>query len=304
MRNTIINLIFEKARKDKNVILLVGDLGYSCIEQFAAELPAQFFNAGIAEQGMAGIAAGLAKRGKEVYVYSIGNFPSLRCLEQIRNDCAYHELNVTFISNGAGFEYGALGMSHHATEDMAIMRALPGVSVFSPADKNEAAIIFNNLPVFKGVKYLRINKAKDEIGIMPVNVVLPRDPILYIAGCKSLLCSAGTIVFEALAARNELLKSGIDIGIATFPCIKPMQIKAVLSLFSKYDLIISLEEHNLIGGLGSALAEIIADNRSEIKIVRMGINDEYIAEAGKQSYLRKVYRLNAESVAQKVLENV
>ena len=145
MREIFIEELYIAARKNKRIMLVVNDLGYSVIEKFAKDLPRQFINAGVAEQNMIGLAAGLALGGKRVFVYSIGNFPTLRCLEQIRNDICYHDLNVTITSIGGGFSYGQLGMSHHATEDLSIMRALPNMTVVAPGTFNEVNKYFQSI---------------------------------------------------------------------------------------------------------------------------------------------------------------
>lgn len=300
MRNKIFDLIYEKALNDKNVILMIGDLGYGCIERFVQNIPGQIINAGISEQNMAGVAAGLAAKGKEVYVYSIGNFSSLRCIEQIRNDCAYHKLNVTFISNGAGFEYGALGMSHHATEDMAMMRCLPGVSVFSPADRNEVAEVFGGMQKVQGVKYLRVNKAKADLPKKPLSKFCLGSPNVYYSGRQILICAVGTIIFEAISAREKLAKTGYDIGIASFPCIKPVDIEKVTELLTRYTHIITVEEHNVIGGLGSLISEIICDRHIDASLVKMGLQDQYASKVGDYHYLRSIYGLDDEAIIQKI----
>ncbi|GHV00351.1 transketolase [Clostridia bacterium] len=304
MRNRLFDLIYAHAVQDRNIVLIIGDLGYSCIERFAENIPNQFINAGVAEQNMASVAAGLAKRGKKVFVYSLCNFPSLRCLEQIRNDCAYHRLDVTFISNGAGFEYGSLGMSHHATEDLAAIRALPGVSVFSPADKNELEMVFRRSIIdARETAYLRINKSAVAFETAALNEYVPGAPLLYYGGGRILICGIGTIIFEAVAARNELLRNRIDCGIATFPCVKPIDTVKTAEILSGYDTVISLEEHNLAGGFGSALAEVICDAGIGTRLIRMGLQDTYVSTVGSQAYLRKAYNLSARDIIRIVTEN-
>ena len=158
MRDAFVNQLTELARHDSDIMFLTGDLGFGVFDNFAKEFPDQYINVGVAEQNMTGIAAGLGLEGKKVFTYSIANFATLRCLEQIRNDAAYHEVNMTVVSSGGGFTYGALGMSHHATEDIAIMRALPDVNVVAPSTAWEAYHATKALTEKKGVGYLRIEK--------------------------------------------------------------------------------------------------------------------------------------------------
>ena len=158
MRNTFVNTLVELAKKDRDIELVTGDLGFGVLKPFWEQLPDQFVNAGIAEQNMTTVAAGMALEGKTVFTYSIGNFPTLRCLEQIRNDCAYHGANVKIVCVGGGFVYGALGMSHQATEDIAVMRALPGVAVLCPGDLVEAAEATKAIAAYPGTCYMRLGR--------------------------------------------------------------------------------------------------------------------------------------------------
>ena len=155
MRNTVVNTLIDLGKKDRDITLITGDLGFGVLKPYWEALPDQFINAGIAEQNMTGVAAGMAVEGKKVFTYSIGNFPTLRCLEQIRNDCAYHEANVNVICVGGGYVYGALGMSHHATEDIAALRALPGVSVICPGDAIEAELAVRTIADTKGTEAVK-----------------------------------------------------------------------------------------------------------------------------------------------------
>ena len=162
MRDTFVKTLLEIAKKDKNVYIITGDLGFGVLKPFWEQLPDQIINAGIAEQNMTSIAAGLALQGKIVYTYSIGNFPTLRCIEQIRNDCAYHNANVKVVCVGGGFVYGSLGMSHHATEDIAMMRALPDVTVMAPGDLVEAACATKAIYETPGTCYLRLGRGGEK----------------------------------------------------------------------------------------------------------------------------------------------
>ena len=162
MRDTVIRTLIELGKEDKDVELITGDLGFGVLKSFWETLPNQFINAGIAEQNMTGVAAGMALEGKKVFTYSIGNFPTLRCLEQIRNDCAYHNANVNVICVGGGYVYGSLGMSHHATEDIAILRALPDVTVICPGDPVEASLAVKKIAQTDGTCYLRLGRGGEK----------------------------------------------------------------------------------------------------------------------------------------------
>jgi len=160
MREAFMKSLFSLAKKDPSVILITADLGYGVFDEFESKFPDQYLNVGVAEHSMMGVASGLALEGKIIFTYSIGNFPTLRCLEHIRNDACYHELNINIVTSGGGFSYGGLGMSHHATEDLSIMRALPGINVIAPGTAWEAGEATIALYHDKKVGYLRINKSK------------------------------------------------------------------------------------------------------------------------------------------------
>ena len=190
------------AEKDKNVVLITGDLGFGVLKPFWEKFPDQFINAGIAEQDMTGFAAGMALCGKTVFTYSIGNFPTLRCIEQIRNDCAYHNANVKIVCVGGGFTYGPLGMSHHATEDIAVMRAMPDVTVFAPGDAAEAAACTKAMYETPGTCYLRLGRG----GEPKTQLILRWAKPLKFGRAKGLLCFQPAPFMKRLPARQKCLK--------------------------------------------------------------------------------------------------
>lgn len=300
MRKVFANILLEQAKKNKNIELITGDLGSGVLDQFIEELPDQFINAGIAEQSMTGIAAGMAKEGKTVFTYSIGNFPTMRCLEQIRNDCAYHNANVKIVCIGGGFVYGALGMSHHATEDLAIMRALPNVIVTAPGDLAEAEVITREIIKINGTCYLRLGKGGEKRIHKDISNYKLGDAIKVVDGQKVAIFSTGAILEEALNAVQSLNSDGISTALVSFPTIKPIDKNTILEYADKCDLIVTVEEHNIIGGLGSAVAEIIAENNSKSKLLRIGLNDEYSSKIGKQDYLREYYKIDSENIKNRV----
>jgi len=207
MRDTFITALLAHARINKQVILVTGDLGFGVLDGFIKELPSQFINAGVAEQNMTGLSTGLALEGKNVFTYSIANFPILRCLEQIRNDVLYHSASVNIVSVGGGFSYGALGMSHHATEDIAILRALPGLRVFAPCDEQETVGLLAEMIASPSPTYLRLDKSKVEGDcgerFVPNRLRKMRE------GKHAVILGYGGIVAEALVAAEALSSDGI-----------------------------------------------------------------------------------------------
>lgn len=303
MRDTVIKTLIELGKEDKNIELITGDLGFGVLKSFWETLPDQFINAGIAEQNMTGVAAGLALEGKKVFTYSIGNFPTLRCLEQIRNDCAYHNANVNVICVGGGYVYGSLGMSHHATEDIAILRALPDVTVICPGDPNEAALAVKKIANTEGTCYLRLGRG----GEKTVNNIKEFEigKAYKLKDAKDLLkkvavFSTGAILEETTLACNMLEKDGIAVEQYSFPTVKPIDKEVIEDCANRFDNIFTVEEHNIVGGFGGAVAEVIAELNHKTKLHRIGINDFYCIEVGSQAYLREQVGINANGIIKKV----
>lgn len=308
MRDTVIRTLIELGKEDKNIELITGDLGFGVLKPFWETLPDRFINAGIAEQNMTGVAAGMALEGKKMFTYSIGNFPTMRCLEQIRNDCAYHNANVNIICVGGGYVYGSLGMSHHATEDIAVMRALPGVTVVCPGDPAEAASAVRTIANTEGTCYLRLGRGGEKV----VNTGI-KDFVIgkayKIHDAKDLpkkvaIFSTGAILEETSKACDMLEEQGIAVEQYSFPTVKPIDKETIMKCAEKYDDIFTVEEHNIVGGFGGAVSEVMAENPSKARLHRIGINDFYCIEVGSQRYLRKQVGINADGITQKVKDVV
>lgn len=304
MRDTVIRTLIELGKEDKDVELITGDLGFGVLKSFWETLPNQFINAGIAEQNMTGVAAGMALEGKKVFTYSIGNFPTLRCLEQIRNDCAYHNANVNVICVGGGYVYGSLGMSHHATEDIAILRALPDVTVICPGDPVEASLAVKKIAQTDGTCYLRLGRG----GEKNVNTVIKEFEIgkaYKLRDAKDMnkkvaVFSTGAILEETTKACDMLEEQGIAVEQYSFPTVKPIDRKVIEDCASRFDNIFTVEEHNIVGGFGGAVAEVLAECGGKAKLHRIGIDDFYCIEVGSQAYLREQVGINAEGIVRKV----
>lgn len=308
MRDTFVHTLVELAENNPDIELITGDLGFGVLKPFWESVPNQFTNAGIAEQHMTSMAAGMALTGKTVFTYSIGNFPTLRCLEQIRNDCAYHHANVKIVCVGGGFVYGSLGMSHHATEDLAIMRALPEVVVMAPGDAIEAAAATRAITEHPGTCYLRLGRG----GEKNVHTELPDFRIgqaLPVGETESdsidvAILSSGAILDIATETSALLRKQGIRVNQYSFPTVKPLDTATIHRCAQQARIIVTLEEHNIVGGFGSAVAEVLADMGNAPRLLRCGICDEYCIRVGNQQYLRDIYGLNASSIVEKVLAHL
>ena len=250
---------------------------------------------------MTTVAAGMALEGKTVFTYSIGNFPTLRCLEQIRNDCAYHNANVKIVCIGGGFVYGSLGMSHQATEDLAILRALPDVVVMAPGDLVEAEEATKAIAAYQGTCYLRLGRGgekriHDKIGDFQIGKA-----IQVREGKRIAIFSSGAIFEEVQGACDLLLQAGYDPAVFTFPTVKPIDKDIIEQCSKEYEMIVTCEEHNIIGGFGSAVAEVMAEmKKKKAYQIRIGINDVYGIEVGNQSYLREQYGISASKIAARI----
>ncbi len=300
MRNAFFKTLEELAEKDKRIFLVVGDLGYSYVENFRKKFPKQFLNTGVAEQNMTGVAAGLALSGKIVFTYSIGNFPSLRPLEQIRNDICYHNANVKIVSVGTGVHYGVLGFTHQATEDMAIMRDLPNMTIITPSDPLIAGLATKAIVRHSGPAYLRLggreiiykNKPIFEIG----------KAILTQEGKDITIISTGAILNLALETAMIFKEKGVSCRVLDMHTAKPIDGGAIIKAARETGNIITLEEHNITGGLGSAVAEVLLDNNISVKFKRFGLKDEVSHLLGDRKFLLEKSGLSAEEIYKKSLE--
>lgn len=297
MRDVFIETLTELAAEDPRVVLITGDLGYGVLTKFVERFPNQFVNAGVAEQNMTSIAAGMALAGWRVYTYSIANFPTLRCLEQVRNDICYHDCDVTIVAVGGGFSYGQLGMSHFATEDLAIMRALPNMRVVAPTEKWEAQDLTRDLARQKGPAYLRIDKDAGGMARREGERATVGKARRVREGADATIIATGAIMREALAAADSLSARGVQCRIEAMHTIKPLDEEAILSAARETGGIVTLEEHNRVGGLMGAVAETLVTSGARPGFFRsVALGDVFPSIVGDQSYLRGRYGLDAMTV--------
>lgn len=307
MRDTFTRCLEAYAADHPELVLVTGDLGFGVLRPFMERFPEKFINAGIAEQAMMSMAAGLALEGKTVVVYSIGNFPTLRCLEQIRNCCAYHQANVKIVCVGAGFTYGTLGMTHHATEDMSALRLLPGVKVYAPADAIETEAVMGPFLSEPGVAYLRIGRGGEKLNheAGSLDGYQGGKALEQRKGTDAYILTAGNMLPSALEAAKLLEEKGLSIGVASFPTVKPLDVDYIQNVCENTGLIYTLEEHTVMGGFGGAVCEAVCGFEGKrARVVRIGLNDTYCAVVGNQTYLEKHFGLDGESVAQRVWEDL
>jgi transketolase len=246
---------------------------------------------------MMGVAAGLASAGYRVYVYSIGNFPVFRCLEQIRNDICYEELDVSIVSIGAGLSYGTLGYSHHAIDDIGVMSALPGMTIYSPADPIETRRALRESVSIQTPKYFRLGKSGEPNIFNETPTEFPNWTKLK-NGNDLLVLTTGAITNEAIEAAALLENLGIEISVVAIPVLKPLAFYK--NLVGRFDNVIVLEEHSKSGGLGTILSEQFALNGVKANLIKLGLPDQVHHELGSQKYLRHHFKLDAVGIVDKV----
>lgn len=302
MRDRFIERLSQMAQRDSRVMLITGDLGFGVLDDYRRRFPGQFINAGVAEQNMTGIATGLALEGHIVYTYSIANFTFMRCLEQIRNDAAYHDANVNVVAVGGGFSYGALGISHHATEDLSIMRSLPSVTVVCPGDDWEAAEATEAIAREPGTSYLRLDKSTAGMTQQPEErFVLGKARQLH-DGTDVTLVVTGGILGVALNATERLADQGIHCRVLSLHTISPLDADALSRAARETGGIITLEEHTVAGGLGGAVAETLLERGDRPAIFwRMGLRQGFSSVVGSQDYLRHCYGLDEDAIVSTVI---
>jgi len=303
VRGAFINTLTEMAAGDPRITLVVGDLGFGVVTDFARRFPDQFLNAGVAEQNMTGVAAGLAMSGRIVLTYSIANFPTLRCLEQIRNDVCYHRANVVVVAVGGGLSYGPLGMTHHATEDLAVMRSLPQMTVVAPGDPLETAAATRLLTQGIGPAYLRLGRDDEPLVHQREIDFAIGKAITVRHGSHLTLISTGAMLPTAAAAAESLALQGFHARVLSMHTLKPLDTDAVLAAARQTGLVVTLEEHSIIGGLGGAVAEVLCEaGIAGVRFRRFGLPSQFDDTVGDQQHLRRIHGLDAHSVAARLIE--
>ena len=296
MRDAFVDALSEAAARDDRIWLLTGDLGYNVLEGFAERFPNRYVNAGVAEQNMIGVAAGIAMAGNIPFVYSLANFPIVRCLEQIRNDVCYHDLPVRIVALGGGLTYGSLGYTHHSVEDLAIMKSMPGMRVIAPGDPVEARAATTALCARNGPAYLRLGRAGER-------KVYDNDPDFQIGraslvmdGHDCTVIATGAILAVAADAVALLREQGISVRLISMHTLSPLDVDAIRQA-ANTAMVVIIEEHGP-GGLSSSVAETLVGQ--PVTFVPIYIEGGPITIAGTQSSLRASRGLTAENLASKI----
>ena len=291
MRIAFIDTLCELAAADPRIWLLTGDLGYGVLERFRDRFPDRFVNAGVAEQNMTGVATGLALSGAVVFIYSIANFPTFRCLEQVRNDVSYHRANVKIVTVGGGFAYGSHGYTHFGIEDLAVMRVLPNMTVVAPGDPVETRLATRAVADWAGPCYLRLGRG----GEVKVHQAEPDfkigKAITVRKGKDVTLISTGGMLGIALQAAEALSAQKYSAHVLSMPTLSPLDQEAVLAAARATGKIVTVEEHGL-GGLGSAVAQVLAEAGCPAKFISLHVQRKTIDSIGTQEALLSSHGLD------------
>jgi transketolase len=292
MRTAFVNVLIEQAGLDERIFLLTPDMGFSVFEPFIEKYPGRFLNTGIAEQNAIGVAAGLALSGFKPYVYSIAPFVLMRCYEQIRLDIAYMQTNIKIVSVGGGFAYGPAGATHHAIEDLAIARALPGMIVCAPADPVEAHQIFEQSASVETPMYIRLARNNEPLIHDPADKIAIGKAFVLTEGEELEILTTGIIAHQMMEWLPELQKQGFSTGVTVFPTIKPLDTEYLDTVIASRKKILIVEEHNIIGGFGEAVCSYLAKQNAVNKIRHLAIPDVYSHYVGSQAFILNEYGLS------------
>jgi len=297
MRKKCIEMIEELAKKDRDILVLVGDLGFGYFDNFRMKFPNRFQNMGISEQNMIGVAAGLAMTGKKVIIYSIMPFVTFRCLEQIRNDLCIPNLNVAIIGIGTGIMYGTSGSTHHGTEDIGIMNSLPNMTIFSPGTEKEVEECTKNLFKIKGPVYMRLGKLEQ------INNEDSKYGFIKLYGekdSKISLFTTGNMLSSVLEVKNILINKGVSCNVIHFHIIKPIK-DYIIPYINTKSILFSIEEHNINNGFGSIISNLLHQYNITNKFIKIGIEDMFVTEIGNIQHIRKKLKLTPEAIVERIL---
>ncbi len=301
MRNTFARVITEVARENPNVVLLSGDIGNKLFDDFKDHAPGRFYNCGVAEANMIGVAAGLGLNGFFPFAYTITPFITTRCMEQIRLDVCYHESPVTIVGTGAGLSYTELGPTHHSLEDIAMLRLLPGMRVICPADPLEVELAVRAVAADPGPTYIRLGKKGEPILHTGRPDFKIGRAITLREGSEVCILFTGNIGAVALGAANLLDEKGISVRVESFHTVKPLDETLLARVFADYPLVVTLEEHNRMGGLGGSIAEWRNDHAPDgARLERIGTEDRFLHSLGSQNWSREIFGLTAPAVVGRI----
>jgi transketolase len=302
MRDDFLDTLYNMAKKNKRIMLLTADTGAICHDKFRKGLPKQYLNVGIAEQNLIGVAAGLALAGKLVYVYAIVPFVTMRCYEQIRVDLCCMNLPVAVVGVGAGYDYSTLGPTHHGTEDITLMRALPGMTIFSPSDSIMVKAITKMSCKVPGPKYIRLDRTGIPLIYKGRKEDFSRGLAILRKGKDLCIISTGRMVYNALGVANKLAKHDIKSTVVDLYRIAPLAEEYLLKVIDGFDFMVTMEEHFLRGGIGTVVNELVVKKKKKCLVKNFGIPDKFCRQYdGKREYLQRLMGLDVESMYKRLV---
>ncbi len=301
MRNAFAQQITTLAQQDPRVVVLSGDIGNRLFDDLKAKCPGRFLNCGVAEANLVGMAAGLALSGLRPVCYTITPFLTYRCIEQIRVDVCYHHVPVVLVGTGAGLSYASLGATHHSCEEMGMLRLLPGLAVLAPADSWEVRAALRAALAGTDPVYIRIGKkGEPDIHASEPEFRIGR-AIPLREGTQAAILAAGTVLPEALAAAEKLGALGLPTSVFSFHSIKPLDTELLTSVFGRFRVVATVEEHSVLGGLGGAVAEWLADHPGlRGRLLRFGSRDEFLHLTCEQEAAREHFGLTPDAMASRI----
>jgi transketolase len=306
MRKTCLDSVYELAKQDERIVFIGSDIGAGTLDAFKAEMPDRFFMEGISEAHVVGMAAGMALEGKIVYINTIATFLTRRCYEQVVLDCCLHKTKVRLIGSGGGLVYAPLGPTHLATEDIAIMRPLPGMTILAAADAEEMKRMMPHTVDLPGPVYIRLGRGGDPVVTDPSQPFEVGKLYLLKPGKDILFITTGTMSKMALDAADLLRAQGqaLEAAVLHVPTLKPLDTAALQAILARFPVVLTLEEHSRIGGLGSAVAEVIAEAALPFprQFARLGLPDSFCQNYGSQGSLLAKQGLSVDRVAEQALE--
>lgn len=300
MRNAFVTALIDVAKKDKRIMLLSGDLGFNALELYIQSFPRQYINAGVAEQNMTGVASGLALEGYIPVIYSIIPFITMRNFEQVRNDICYQHLHVKLVGIGAGFSYGTYGYTHYGIEEVSLLRTLPGLTIVAPGDPVETKLATHAMIKKSGPVYMRLGRSGETV----VHAKRPRFTLgkgmILREGSDGYIITTSTMLSTALIVSENLLRDSLSIGVINIHTIKPFDEPLIIRVAKRVHFLVTVEEHSIIGGLGSIVSEIIAERGLSVTFKRFGVADRFIQGMGKQEFMRKANGLSVDHLVREI----
>jgi len=303
MRNAFANELTELAAEDNRIVLLSGDIGNRLFDDYKSRYPQRFFNCGVAEANMMSMAAGMALSGIRPITYTITPFTTARCFEQIKVDVCFHNLPVIIIGVGSGLSYAELGPTHHSNDDIALLRILPNMTVICPADSFEVRAALRAALKHNGPVYIRLGKKGEQVVHGGIPEFTIGKGIIMKDGNDVCLLSAGNMLPTAMIAAEELEKHNISTRVVSFHTVKPLDAELLSQAFAKFRVVVSIEEHGILGGFGSSVAEwLVGKGKTVGKLVCIGVADTFFCETGKQKDAHHYFGLTSEMVAKNTME--